>query len=75
MNLLVEKNNMFVSALKKYKLLSLFIDYYKIDHPRLTINTLRIIACITENKEIILDELIGFNLINKSVSILKEYIG
>ena len=75
MNLLVEKNNMFVSALKKHKLLSLFVDYYKIDHPRLTINTLRIIASITENKEIILDELIGFNLINKSVSILKEYIG
>jgi hypothetical protein len=65
---------MFVSALKKYKLLPIFIDYYKIDHPRLTINTLKIISAITENKDISLDDLISFNLIQRSISILKEYI-
>ena len=65
---------MFVSALKKYKLINIFIDFYKIDHPRLTINTLKIISSITEDKEVTLDELITFNLINKSITILKVYI-
>lgn len=43
-NLLVEKNTIFIPQLKKYKFIQHFFEFYAVDHKKLTKNTLKIIS-------------------------------
>jgi len=54
-------------------LLALFLDYFNINHPRLTSNTLRIIIKIVECKDVSLEELQSFGFASKLVAIFRNF--
>ena len=63
----MEKNIAFVEYIKKAKILEEILLLYSPDCKLLTKNTLRIICKIVESKEIKLEDLKPFSLIEKTV--------
>jgi hypothetical protein len=71
---IVERNSAFISILKKLKLIGILLDYFSVGHARFNTNTVKIVKCIVESKETTLEELCGYNVIEKVSTIMKNMI-
>jgi hypothetical protein len=57
LSVIVERNQAFVTILKKLKLISILIDYFSVGHPKFNAYTVKIVKQIISSREVELDEL------------------
>ena len=65
LSVIVERNNAFVTILKKLKLISILIDYFAVGHPKFNAFTVKIVKQIVQSREVDLDELMKLNVLEK----------
>ena len=71
---IVERNSAFVTILKKLKLVDIMMEYFTVGHQRFNTHLIKIVWWIVESKELKLEELQEYDLVNKLNKVLTNTI-
>eukprot|EP01016_Furgasonia_blochmanni_P048086 TRINITY_DN7124_c0_g1_i6.p1 TRINITY_DN7124_c0_g1~~TRINITY_DN7124_c0_g1_i6.p1 ORF type:complete len:323 (-),score=76.39 TRINITY_DN7124_c0_g1_i6:460-1428(-) len=73
LSLLIERNEDFIAKLKKVKIANVILDAFTLNNQKLLTNTIKLVSRFVESSELSYEEMIAFNVMNKSAAILKHY--
>ena len=72
LSVIVERNQAFVTILKKLKLVSILMEYFSVGHPKFNAFTVKIVKQIVSSRDVELDELIKLQVIDKINGIMSN---
>ena len=65
LSVIVERNQAFVTILKKLKLIGTLVEYFAVGHSKFNAFTVKIVKQIVQSREVDLDELVKLQIIDK----------
>lgn len=75
LSVIVERNNAFVTILKKLKLISILVEYFAVGHAKFNAFTVKIVKQIISSRELELEEIWNLGVIDKINGIMVNVMG
>lgn len=75
LSVIVERNQAFVTILKKLKLIGFLLEFFSVGHPKFNAFTVKIVKQIISSREVELEELVKLQVIDKINGIMQNVMG